>query len=259
MKKVFRRGLRSILRFLCLVAVKKHDLEIVAVSGWYGVDITREAMYTIIKRSDRKVRRVISSPLTDWDVPVAILGLLEAPKNIPGWIYALIISVIRLLFVKPNPSIVVLQLPAYDAGIMKYWMSFIRPDVVCVLSSQPGTLQLELLLADNVKEKGLLILNADNIRTKSIAQGKKHVIFFSEKKGDVTYRGHNGVLLLERGNTVYTIEKTLPEFSYAFIAAAACISFYYTDIDFSQACESLRYFELPSDKLQKVFHKFIED
>lgn len=262
---LLRKALRAVLKQLCIIAINKHQLEIIAVGGWYGTDIGREAVYTILKASGKQVRRNIHTPNVDWDIPLAILGVKGMPTNIFSWGYTIIVSSIRLLFLKPNPSYLVLQINAQDAGIMKYWMSFITPIVVLMLNSHAGTLNLELLLVEKLKSSGYVILNNDNVRTKSLAQGEKnHVLYFGERSRhpdfyfDTAMSHKPGFVVLGHGDETYTLKKAFPEFVFPVLAAAVAISAYFT-IPFADACASLDFFELPSDKIKKIFTKFIEE
>jgi hypothetical protein len=262
MKILFRKILRSIVKYFCLIAINKHNLEIIAVGGWYGTDISREAVYTILKKSGKKVRRIIHSPTVDWDIPLTILGIRSVPNNVFVWIFELAKSAVRLLFLKSNPSTLVLQINSQDTGIMKYWMSFVHPDVVIMLNSHAGTLNLELLLVENVKPSGLLIVNNDNMRTKSLAQGKNSGIIYFGEKGknppEYYFSVVNNTLQLGHANEIYPLQKTFPEFTYPFLSASSAIAQYYSLV-FKDVCEALNYFELPSDKIHTLFSKFVEE
>lgn len=267
MKIIFRRALRAILKYLCIIAISKHQLEIVGVGGWHGTDITREAVYAILKSNGKKVRRIIHTPQVDWDIPLTILGVRAVPTNIFSWIYTICISIVRLIVLKPNPSLLVLQIDAHDAGIMKYWMSFITFKAVVMINSHAGTLNLELLLVDRLKSDGLLVLNNDNVRTKSLAQGRsEHVVYFGKKvEGDnpayfydINKKGKDEFLDLYHEAHKYAVKKAFPEFVYPFLTASVAISGYFA-IPFEEACASLNNFELPSDKIHQIFHKFIDE
>lgn len=267
MKTLFRRLLRTIIKYLCIIAINKHSLEIVAVGGWYGTDIGREAVYTILKQNGKKVRRILHSPEVDWDIPLTILGIRSVPGNYFSWVYTIILTIGRLIWLKPNPSLLILQINTHDAGIMKYWMSFIHPTVVIMLNSHAGTLNLELLLTENLKESGQLILNNDNVRTKSLAQGRMdHVLYFGEykeKKAPDFYFNSERLpktysFWIGHGTEVYPVQKDFPEFTYPVLTGCAAISSFYT-IPLTDACAALTHFELPSAKIQQLFHKFIDE
>ena len=265
MKKVLRKTLREILKQLCIIAIKKHSLEIICVGGWYGTDITREAVYTILKKSGMTVRRNIHSPQIDFDIPLTILGIRSTPTYIASWLYQIMLSIIRLIFLRPVASILVLQVNTQDAGIMKYWMSFLESYIVIMLNSHVGTLNLELLLVERLKQVGGLILSNDNIRTKSLGQGKKGVIFFGEQKlnkkpPDFSFSmervANNVYLTIHHGMEHQVIDKTFPEFILPFLTAATAITTIYP-ISLQEACSALCSFELPSDKIEKIFHRFL--
>ncbi len=262
MKILFRRGLRRILTSLCLIAVNKHQLEIIAVGGWYGTDIAREAVFTILKRSGKKVRRIIHSPQYDWDIPLTILGINEVPTNPFAWITTLTHAIARLLFLKPNSGILVLQINSHDAGIMKYWMSFLSPSAVIVLNSHPGSLNLELLLVEKMQPDGILVLNNDNMRTKSLAQGKTEgVVYFGIKEDpvpDYYFVEEKQSFMLGHAGQVCVVEKSFPEFIYPLLTASVSLAKHF-EISFDDACNALNTFEIPSDKIQTIFHRFIEE
>ena len=266
MKILFRKSLRSILKYLCIIAIKKHSIDIIAVGGWYGTDIAREAVFSVLKHNGMKVRRTVKTPEVDWDIPLSILGIRYLPSNVFEWGYELARSIARLIILAPNPSLLVLQINTHDPGIMKYWMSFVSPKVVIMLNSHVGTLNLELLLVERLGENGYLILNADNVRTKSLAQGKKeNVIYFGEKKSvmpDIYYHAvktsDRQVLTIGDSFGEEIITKFIPEFAYPFVTAGVSVTKCYA-INLKDGCEALGYFELPTDKIQNIFHKFIED
>lgn len=261
MKIIFRKLLRYTLRYLSKLAINKHSLEIIVVCGWHGTDITTEGIYTILKKEGKKVRRTFHTPNVDWEIPLAVLGVKNVPNNVASWMYVILKTIVRLIVLKPNQSILVLQFSATDAGIMKYWVSFLNPTFVIILNSHAGSLNLDLLLMDSIKRDGVIVLNNDSVRTKSLSQGRsKGILFFGEASNDPDfgYSNEHNSLVLHYNNKTFQINKKLPEFSYPFLTASTSIASYY-HIDFENVAEALNYFEVPSEKLQKIFMKFIEE
>ena len=101
---ISRNILKFLLKKLSRRAIKKHDIEIIVVTGWYGTKIATDMMYTILSEK-HKVRRNISYLRWDFGLPLAILGYEDKRRNIFDWIWLIIKANIYLVFGKINPHI----------------------------------------------------------------------------------------------------------------------------------------------------------
>ncbi len=139
LRKISRRSLRIILKYLCLTVIGKHRPDIIAIIGSGPTGIIREAVYTLLHES-YPVRRNLESPESEFSVPLTILGYSKYPENGLQWL-TLIFRVFRQwLTTKPYFHILVLEMGTENMESLSYWLEITQPKFI-VVSGQAKILE----------------------------------------------------------------------------------------------------------------------
>lgn len=160
-KKLSRSFLKSILRALSKAAIRKHKIKVIAVSGWYGTWIVKEAIYLALKE-DYRIRRNENDITWDFAIPLTILGYEDKRYSIYGWLKVIFSTIWVLIFEKSNPHIQVLELDADKKEIYEYWISILDPEALVLVNSRPDLKEIEKLLVKEIKDQGLLVCDVES-------------------------------------------------------------------------------------------------
>ena len=235
-RRSLRRLLKKVLKILSKIAINKHKIRIVAVSGWYRTWILKESLYFAL-RDDYKVRRNLNDVHWDFSIPLVILGYKDVNYSFRGWFQIILSTISVLLFEKSNPNVLILELDANQDEIIKYWLEIIEPEVLLLGNTRPGMEYSEHLLVNGIKRDGTLICT------------QKQKQKFIDKK---ILRDDLRVITHEE---VKDIEFDLKAFFPPVIWDSLMLSIPVTEvfgIPHEELSEKLSYFEIPEIKLRKA-------
>lgn len=185
MKNILRKILQTILKFEAKLILKKHQPEIIGITGSVGKTSTKEAMYCVLENRF-KVRKSIGSYNNELGVPLTIIGQKTAGKSLFGWL-SILLKGLRLSFLKDKqyPEILILELGISYPNDMDYLTSFIKPNIACITSISEIPVHLKyfknvenlaiekIKLAESLSESGKLIFNYDDNRVKKSREKTK--------------------------------------------------------------------------------------
>jgi hypothetical protein len=106
--------------FLASWAIKKHNISIIVVCGWYGTEVTREFVYTVLN-TKYNVRRNIHNLKREISFPLAVLGYNEEKRNWLEWLGLILKALFRLVFGSRNQHYLVLNINKSNSGIFDYY------------------------------------------------------------------------------------------------------------------------------------------
>lgn len=158
----FRNQLKFILGQYSKFAIKKHQIELIVITGWYGTEIAREMLYTLLSEHFI-VRRNTKQIWWDFSIPLAILGYADKKRNLPSWILLLIKAGLYLIFGKKNPHILILSADCTLDSTARYWSSFIQPEYLLVLNYQKKARIVEELIQETIANKGQIVFDPEKI------------------------------------------------------------------------------------------------
>lgn len=184
---IFRTTLKNWLALLANWAVRKHKIKLVIVSGWYGTEMTRELVYSVIGTKER-VRRITKNPWWDFSIPLAILGYKDERRSFLGWLLLLFKSKLLLFFGRSNPHTLVLNLNYADADTIKYWSKFVRPEILLIANMREITPLLKQMLSNTIDNNGVIIHQYKDDLSGYIKDYKKVLTIGSEPQADLTYK-----------------------------------------------------------------------
>jgi len=169
--------LEKVLRFMAVAVLKRHKPKIVAVTGSVGKTSAREAIFTVLS-SKYKVRQNLKNYNNEIGIPLTIIGAESGNKNIFKWMWVILKWFFTLIFPK-YPEILIFELGVDRPGDMKYFMSFIKPDVGVIINVSISHIEFFKTVENIAKEKrilveslppdGLAILNADDELTSQMS------------------------------------------------------------------------------------------
>ena len=131
LRKIGRKTLRIVLKYLCLAVIKKHRPDIIAIMGTGPTGIIREAVYTLL-HEDYPVRRNLESPESEFSVPLTILGSSTYPTNDLQWLPLLFMFFRQWLTTKPYFHILVLEMGTVNEESLTYWLEITRPKFIVI-------------------------------------------------------------------------------------------------------------------------------
>jgi len=215
----FRNLLKIFLRFFCQAALRKYHPFIIAVTGNTGKTSTKEAIFTLLKEKFKNARATPKNFNTDIGVPLAILGLEDARRNLLKWIKNFL-RALRILIIDDRnfPKCLVLEIAADKPGEIAYFAKFLPIDIGIVTTIGRHPVHLEFFpnrdrlieekayLAKGIKRSGSAILNKDDADVSKMAslvkKGVKILFYGKNQQADIRfsepeYNLENGKILLK--------------------------------------------------------------
>ncbi len=185
MKKVCKKVVQQLLKFLAKRILIKYQPEVIGVTGSVGKTSTKEAIYTVLSHK-YNVRRNIKNYNNEIGLPLTIIGASSGGSSVWGWCGAFVKALVLLLWKdKSYPEILVLEMAVDRIGDMSYLVELAPCKVGVVTNIGPVHLEYFKTLDKIAKEKskiishidsnGWAIINADNAYTlnmKSVAKGR---------------------------------------------------------------------------------------
>lgn len=181
--------LKQILGLLSRWAIRKHDIELVVVTGYFGTELVREGIYEVLKKRFQ-VRRNTDQISWDMALPLSVLGYADRRRNIFEWLWLIFRASVYLLFGPKNQHILVLNANCTFRQTAKFWGRFLKPDYLVVLNYEKESPIFETLVKNLKPEKSLCIYDQDNI-DESLLGGLRNIKKFrfgsKDKSADLVY------------------------------------------------------------------------
>lgn len=196
-----RKILQMILKILAKIMLLRYKPKVIAITGNVGKTSAKDAVYIVLKESF-KVRKSEKSFNNEIGVPLAILGIKPAGKNILIWCLNFL-KIFLSFFWVPYPKILILEFGADKPGDIDCLLSIVKPDiaVVTAIGEVPAHVENFISPAEVTREKtklvravskdGIVILNTDYepvITMRSKTKAKVVTYGFSENADLRVYR-----------------------------------------------------------------------
>lgn len=256
--------LEKILRFMAKAVLDRHQPRIVGITGSVGKTSTKAAVFAVLS-SKFNVRENKKNYNNEIGIPLTIIGAESGEKNVFKWVWVFLRWIFTLASSK-YPEILVLELGVDRPDDMKYFMSFLKPEVSIVTNISFSHLEFfntvdniakeKRVLVEALAEKGWAILNADDKRVLSMQDKTAgQVLTFGLDENatlnasNVTYNYQDGKpegisfkLNYDGKNIPIRLSNLLPaHYVYVALAAAAAgIVFKVNLVDIASALEPLR-------------------
>jgi UDP-N-acetylmuramoyl-tripeptide--D-alanyl-D-alanine ligase len=170
--------LEKILRWMASVVLMRYKPRIVAITGSVGKTSTKAAVFAVLGARYR-VRENQKNYNNEIGIPLTIIGADSGGGNIFKWLWVFLKWVVIIAYTK-YPEILILELGVDRVGDMKYFTSFIRPNVAIVTNVSLSHIEFfktienigneKGVLVESVMQDGWAILNADDENVMKMAQ-----------------------------------------------------------------------------------------
>lgn len=247
-----RRVLRFCLGILSKAAIRKHRLELIVVAGWYGTELAREMIYTILNEK-LKVRRNTKDIWWDFSIPLAILGYKDIRRNALQWLILLIRASIYLIVGRSNPHILILNADCEYDMTAKYWASFVKPDYLLILNYDKEAKIVRELIKATDKNQGTIIYNKET--SKGLNSQLKHynVFNYGHDNGNKLRVKvlKNEVQIGYNSKQISIPKRYLPSFSEDMLGGVFSVAVL-KNMELAEAGFNSLKFEVPSDIVSKI-------
>jgi len=184
---IFRKFLKLVLGFLARWAIKKHQIELIVVTGFYGSEIVKEGIYEIFNQK-YKVRRNTDQILWDMSLPLAVLGYKDRRRNFFEWLVLMARATFYLLVGPKNNHTLILNANCTYDETAKFWASFLKPDYLVILNEEKDSAIINSLLENLKPEKSVLIYEKDKVDEAKLKKIEiDHKFTFAAKGADLNY------------------------------------------------------------------------
>lgn len=221
---IIKKILVSILTIQSRLILRKYKPFIIAVTGSVGKTSTKDAIFCVLKSpmvcNDQNlcyVRKSEKSMNSEIGLPLSIIGVPNQWKNLSGWLNNIIIGFGLIFRQKEYPDCLVLEVGADHPGDIKKVTQWLKPDIAVItrisrtpvhvefFSSPEQVFEEKMYLAKAVKDKGVVVLYADDEKTLSIKNdleksGKSVITYGLSENANirgidetVTYEEINGI------------------------------------------------------------------
>lgn len=175
----------SILSFKSKLILKKYKPFVVAVTGSVGKTSTKDAIFCILKNFEKHARKSEKSMNSEIGMPLTIIGVPNAWKNIFGWVSNIFAGLKIILFRTNYPTCLILEVGADHPGDIKKVAKWLKPDIAVItkisrtpvhvefFASPEEVFEEKISLALNVKKGGTVVLFADDEKIVSIVDRLK--------------------------------------------------------------------------------------
>ena len=194
MKTIFKFILKNYLKYITKIVLFIHKPIIIGVAGSLNKTFVKDEINRVLRDRGLEVRSNPRSFNTNIGLPLAILNLPSGYNSYRRWL-PIIGQAFGAIFKSfPMHSVLVLELGISDPGDAKYLFSIIKPEIVVItevtqrylegFESMNELVQEYEYLVSQVPEDGLVILNNDNQRVKSLeSKIKAEKVFFGFNDG----------------------------------------------------------------------------
>lgn len=232
-----RSILKVILEFLSKVTIKKHNIQFIIVVGWYGTELVKEGIYSILSEK-YIVRRNTKSIWWDLSIPLVILGYEDKKYSVFGWINIFFRSIFALFLNPVNPHKIIINLNLAEKNTSEFWSRIITPELLIITSNKEGKSFIIHSLTQGLLEDKKCIFISNDI---------SEDIFMKYKKFGV---GDNGQLITPSGLN-YTISESFPKiYSKIFPAVITALEYFnYEKEDILSGLLTINASDLLTDKI----------
>lgn len=129
MFRFLRNTLRTVLKSLTALTLRKHAPTIIAIIGTGQTSVVREVVYNVL-RTKYPTRRNVELPEAEFSLPITVFDYPSYPRSAPAWLKLIIKVTIQLVTIKPYKHFLVLELGGLNSAHRRDWLEILAPQVV---------------------------------------------------------------------------------------------------------------------------------
>ncbi len=282
-----RNLLQLKLKILSKLILKKYQPIVIGITGSIGKSSAKEAVFKVLSTKLR-TRTSIKNYNNEIGLPLTIIGLESAGRNVFGWLIVFLRALILLIIKDKNyPEALILEMGVDHPGDMEYLTNIAKVDVGVVTAISYSHLEYfgtivnikkeKQVLIEKLNTKGLAVLNFDNEYTREMSEvSQAKILTYGLKPGadlqaqDIIYNftkdgyelsGINFKLSYNNSIVPVIMKNVMPETAIYAALAAAAVAIYF-DFNLVEVASALSDFSLPKGRmnlLPGIKHTFIID
>ena len=177
MKYLLKLALKYYLKYITKLVLLIHRPIIIAIAGSTNKTFVKDKIMEVLKSEGIQARANPKSFNTDIGMPLAILSLPSGYNSYKNWLPAILKAPLTIFQTK-FPRVLVLELGTSDPGDMRHLLSIIKLKIAIITDITQRYLEsfgdVDRLadeyeyLVKKISKDGLVILNNDNERVKSL-------------------------------------------------------------------------------------------
>ena len=202
MKRILKNILVKLLLLQTKLALWRFKPKVIAITGSVGKTGTKEAIYTALNLTDKRLRKSPKSFNSDIGLALTVLGLENAWNSLPKWGLNILLGCLVLLGRKRKyPEVLILEVGADRPGDISRLGKLIKPDIVVIVAIPDIPSHVEFFaspdevadekfeLIHNAKPNAVLIYNADHdlITKRAVKYKGKKISFGTQSAKFDTY------------------------------------------------------------------------
>jgi len=182
MKSTFKQILKYYLKIITKLVLFINRPIVIGIAGSTNKTFAKNAIVETLKKENIDVRANPKSFNTEIGMPLAILNLKSGYNSYKNWIPS-IIKAPKLIFQRKFPKVLILELGISDPGEMNHLSSIVKPKIAIITEITQRYLEsfgdMDNLseeyeyLVKSIPKDGLVLLNNDNNRVKSLSESAK--------------------------------------------------------------------------------------
>ncbi len=157
MKERVRGIIVLYLNFWAKSILKRFRPYVIGITGSSGKTTTKYFVSKLLDASGKSSYVSTSNLNTKYGLPLAVLLIDNAPSNVWGWLFILLILPFRSIMLKKYPDFLVLEYAADQPGDIKMLTELVAPDIAVITSI--GVAHIEIFKSEQniIAEKSYLL------------------------------------------------------------------------------------------------------
>ncbi len=186
MNNVIKKIIIILLRWVCILILKRHKPNVVAITGSVGKTTTKDvvahglASVTSVGRADKSFN-------SDFGVPLSIINTENPWGSVVGWLNV-ILKGLRIVVSSEYPKVLVLEVGTRFPGDIERIAKWLKPNVSVITHIPEVPVHIEFfgtrqaivdeksMLAKHTRKNGVLVLNRDSEYVYDIAKESLHKV-----------------------------------------------------------------------------------
>lgn len=177
MKSLFKTFIIWVITVESRAVLRKYKPRIIAVTGSVGKTSTKDAIFTALAKSGKRVRKSQKSFNSEIGLPLTVLGVPNGWNNPFRWVANMFDGLVLLLSRAEYPEWLVLEVGADRPGDIRSLVGWLKTDIAVItrlpevpvhvefFDSAEAVIEEKSALIDTIKPGGALLLYADDERT----------------------------------------------------------------------------------------------